>query len=145
MSIKNSFFLGLTDLFGFLGSPIALVDGTKTAVAIVCSSGTTGLSKGVCVSHAALLNGVLTSVDMGSADICFSMSSIYWISGIVMMLLGSLFHATRIITTERFDPKIFLSIIQKYQVGQTNHRLLNTIHTAFFLRRYRLHQPRPNS
>lgn len=40
----------------------------------------------------------------------------YWISGLICLLTGTLFGATRIITTEVFSPELQLRIIEQYKV-----------------------------
>lgn len=48
--------------------------------------------------------------------VIFSYSSISWLSGIFTLIFGILNNATRIITTEKFSPKSFGTIVKKYQV-----------------------------
>lgn len=45
--------------------------------------------------------------------LCFS--SLYWISGLIVLFTGTLFGATRIITTQVFSPELQLRIIEQYK------------------------------
>lgn len=46
--------------------------------------------------------------------LCFS--SLYWISGLIVLLTGTLFGGTRIITTQVFSPELYLRLIEQYNV-----------------------------
>lgn len=52
---------------------------------------------------------------MGECGICFS--TLYWISGVLFLLLGTVQNFTRIITSKPYTPEEFIEIIKKYQVG----------------------------
>lgn len=85
---------------------------------VICSSGTTGLSKGISLSHAQLLNLVLYTgklpISTNSISLCFS--SLYWLSGVASLIGGILSASTNIITTKPFSPELALNIVQKYKV-----------------------------
>lgn len=85
---------------------------------IVCSSGTTGLSKGVCLSHAQLIAYTLRVWPVKSDDVTLAFSSLYWITGMATLLLGTVSGATRIITTKPFSPEWLLDIIERFKVTQ---------------------------
>ncbi|XP_055299806.1 probable 4-coumarate--CoA ligase 1 isoform X2 [Sitodiplosis mosellana] len=92
------------------------VDGVNDIAAILCSSGTTGPFKGVCLSHAMLLAEITAFDICTSDDVLLSISSLQWISGHNTLLLGTLSGATRIITTESFSPSFLLRLINDYKV-----------------------------
>ncbi|XP_031623989.1 probable 4-coumarate--CoA ligase 1 [Contarinia nasturtii] len=92
------------------------VDGENDTAVIVCSSGTTGLPKGVCLSHAALLDGITQIDELSSTGVLLAFSSLYWISGWFILIGGMINGSTRIITTESFTPELHLQFIEKYRV-----------------------------
>ncbi|XP_031621711.1 4-coumarate--CoA ligase-like 7 [Contarinia nasturtii] len=94
------------------------VDGENDTAIIVCSSGTTGLSKGVTLSHAALLDAnTQFNVIFSSYDVLLAFSSLYWVTGWITLVGGTINGATRIITTESYTPELHLRLIEKYRVS----------------------------
>lgn len=90
-------------------------DGSKEIAMIVCSSGTTGLPKGVCTSHAQILERYLF-VSPEYNDVVLGFSTLYWVSGWLMFLNGTFFNGTRIITTDPFSPEKMVQLIETYKV-----------------------------
>lgn len=99
-----------------VSSPTQIGDGSKLPAVIICSSGTTGLSKGVTLSHAQLLDKLIYLWDSDSDDTILCFSSLYWLSGLAILIHGIIKGATRIITTEEFSPELALKMIEKYKV-----------------------------
>ncbi|XP_065363972.1 uncharacterized protein LOC135957205 isoform X2 [Calliphora vicina] len=91
---------------------VDLDDGYDQTAVIICSSGTTGLPKGVCESHASILN--ILKLPSSPSILCFS--SIYWISGIFALITGTIQNMTRIISYQPFNPDDALEIIKLYNV-----------------------------
>uniref|UniRef100_A0A1B0D5Z3 Acyl-coa synthetase n=1 Tax=Phlebotomus papatasi TaxID=29031 RepID=A0A1B0D5Z3_PHLPP len=93
------------------------VNGSTCAV-ILCSSGTTGMSKGVSLTHQHFLYMMSypVFVDCYHNGIMLCFSSLYWLSGMAHLLLTTFLGMTRVITTETFNVDLCLDIIQKYQV-----------------------------
>ncbi|XP_037033669.1 4-coumarate--CoA ligase 1-like [Bradysia coprophila] len=96
---------------------VAEVDGENDVAFIICTSGSTGLPKGVCLSHAILLNQC-SQFDNDHQDIVFTFSSLYWISGVIILISTTLNGSCRIITTEKFTPELMVAIIEEHQVTQ---------------------------
>lgn len=100
-------------LFVHLSSPSPISDGFVLPAAIVCSSGTTGPPKAVALSHAALLyqlSNILSSeFEHGCA---FSFSSLYWLSGWLVLLATTIGDSIRVITVQQFSPELLVDIIK---------------------------------
>ena len=91
------------------------VDGENTTVAIVCTSGSTGLPKGVCLSHAAMMNQI-ANLGYCTNDLVLGFSTIYWISGLLMLLSSVVRSFCRLITTESFNVDLLLDMIEEHHV-----------------------------
>ncbi|XP_055298411.1 uncharacterized protein LOC129566474 [Sitodiplosis mosellana] len=103
------------------------VDGEKETALIICSSGTTGFSKGVCLSHAALLDEMAHLSFTYSSDVMLCFSTLYWITGVITLFKGTMCGATRIITTESYSPELQLHLFEQYKVTwalNASHHLL---------------------
>lgn len=75
------------------------------------------LNVGVCLSHAALFSEFDTAnVKIYVNGIVFNSCSLFWISGMLTLLLGTICGAKRIITTENFSLEMHLRIIKQYKV-----------------------------
>ncbi|XP_055389811.1 mycosubtilin synthase subunit C-like [Condylostylus longicornis] len=98
--------------------PSRLNLGSDQTFAIICSSGTTGLSKGVCVSHRSMIHNIMSFNDSFTPfNVYTCFSTIYWISGLWSLLLCAIRGFKRIITHQQFNPKLILEIIEKYKVN----------------------------
>lgn len=82
----------------------------------MCSSGTTGLPKAVCLSHASCIDRYDAFPWINSDDVVLCFSSLYWVSGVWILLYSTMSNATRIITTEPYSPEKFLKFIEEYKV-----------------------------
>ncbi|XP_055390017.1 uncharacterized protein LOC129618997 [Condylostylus longicornis] len=95
--------------------PPKLQDGGDQVATILCSSGTTGLPKGVCMSHRMLLR--LTGfTTLTEDDVFMSYSSLYWLSGLITLNLGTMNKCLRVIIDEPFSTETFFDIVEKYRV-----------------------------
>lgn len=74
---------------------------------------------GVCLSHAAILDSMSQFNVNKASDVFLNFSSLYWLSGVIVLLKGTLTGATRVITTEPFSPELQLRLIEKYKVTFT--------------------------
>lgn len=71
---------------------------------------------GVCLSHAALLDAAAYFDVMGPNDVILCFSSLYWVTGWMMLLGGMINGSTRIITTEPHSVERHLRLVEQYRV-----------------------------
>ncbi|XP_026850331.1 4-coumarate--CoA ligase-like 7 [Drosophila persimilis] len=93
--------------------PEPLLLGGDQTVAILCTSGTTGLPKAVTITNAACL------FDFGfvtGQDVLLSFSTIDWSAGMFQMLFSACHGSTRIITDRAYTPEYLLQLVEKYKV-----------------------------
>lgn len=95
------------------------IDDAYSHVALIaCSSGTTGLSKSICMSHAFLTYMFVGRIDeFGFVTLCFS--SLYWLSGI-WSTITSAFKNTRVVTTKPFSTGLFFDFVENHKVTLIN-------------------------
>lgn len=65
-----------------------------------------------------------------SSDVLFAFSTLYWISGFYVLLLGTLNGATRIITKQNFSPELQLRLVEQYEITSITaavHHMILTI------------------
>ncbi|XP_050094696.1 uncharacterized protein LOC126577260 [Anopheles aquasalis] len=93
------------------------IENTREAIALIlCSSGSTGLPKGVCWSHAHLIN-MLGCYPISDSTVSFNFSPLYWGSGL-FTLIGSFGTAsTRLITRKSFCVETFFKAVEKYKAN----------------------------
>ncbi|XP_044731912.1 4-coumarate--CoA ligase 1-like isoform X2 [Chrysoperla carnea] len=83
---------------------------------LMSSSGTTGLPKCVALSHAAILYQLeLALIAFPSSVSILNMSSLYWLSGVMVTLLTIAAGGIRLLTPP-FEPEHTLQTIEKYKI-----------------------------
>uniref|UniRef100_A0A182N1M3 AMP-dependent synthetase/ligase domain-containing protein n=1 Tax=Anopheles dirus TaxID=7168 RepID=A0A182N1M3_9DIPT len=103
---------GNEDLF----EPTMLDNPASHLAAVLCSSGTTGLSKGVSYSHAFCIANMPSLWRMTPSDSLLAFSSLYWLSGFASLVIGTIAQSTRIITRAPYTPQLAIELMQRYRV-----------------------------
>ncbi|XP_075161898.1 uncharacterized protein LOC142234626 [Haematobia irritans] len=91
-----------------------LEKGANQVAVIVCTSGTTGFPKEVCISHAALLQLFEAAEFQKRRWLCFS--TLFWLTGISTLIHGTIGGATRIISKKTFNADDFFDIVKCHKV-----------------------------
>ena len=104
-----------------MGDPITQVevDPHTDVVVLPYSSGTTGLPKGVMLTHANLVNNVeqcASSVASQGSDVVLAVLPFFHIYGMQVLMNDQLHHGATLVTMPRFDLGQALSLIERHQV-----------------------------
>ncbi|EDW13211.1 4-coumarate--CoA ligase-like 7 [Drosophila mojavensis] len=86
--------------------------GDQTAV-ILCSSGTTGMPKAVCISNNVFMQDNLL---VNSETIFFIQSGLDWLTGLWAFMFSVVYGSTRIISNKPFSPENIVQLVQKYKI-----------------------------
>ncbi len=100
-------------------TPAVQIDARKTVVALPYSSGTTGLPKGVMLTHYNLVANVCQAgyvEQLSDKDTLIGVLPFYHIYGMMLIMNVSLRQGATVVTMPRFDPEQFLQIIQNHKV-----------------------------
>ena len=106
-------------LKGGAAMPAVQIDARKNVVALPYSSGTTGLPKGVMLTHYNLVANVCQAgfiEQLSEKDTLIGVLPFYHIYGLLLIMNVSLRQGATVVTMPRFDPEQFLQIIQDHQV-----------------------------
>jgi acyl-CoA synthetase (AMP-forming)/AMP-acid ligase II len=115
---------GDAGLFGDNGHPPAraLIDPERDLATLPYSSGTTGLPKGVELTHASLVTNARQSqaiLGFRSGDVVLAVAPFFHVMGFTIVLPASLAAGATIVTLARFELDAFLRAIQQYRVTLT--------------------------
>jgi acyl-CoA synthetase (AMP-forming)/AMP-acid ligase II len=104
------------------GAPPVKIDPRKDLIALPYSSGTTGIPKGVMITHHNLvaelcsIKGVTDAALVTPEDTVLAFLPFFHIYGIVAFLNLSLLQGATVVTMPRFDLEQYLELVQKYGV-----------------------------
>ena len=104
------------------------IDPDSDLVALPYSSGTTGLSKGVMLTHSNLIANMVLSADVNpidETDTLIGVLPFFHIYGMVLILNLAIYRGARLVTMARFDLPDFLALVQKYRATALNLRRWN--------------------
>ena len=88
-------------------------------VTVLHSSGSTGLPKGVLLTHRNMIaKALLTSMvaPTGPGERALAMPPFHHAFGLSMMMNASLYQGTALVTMERFDPEAFLRAVEEHRI-----------------------------
>ena len=110
-----------TAMQALMGDPIAQVEVNPhdDVVVLPYSSGTTGLPKGVMLTHANLVNNIeqgASSVASQGSDVVLAVLPFFHIYGMQVLMNDQLHHGATLVTMPRFDLGQALSLIERHQV-----------------------------
>ncbi|XP_002137775.2 luciferin 4-monooxygenase-like [Drosophila pseudoobscura] len=94
--------------------PACLEQGPDQTLAILCSSGTTGVPKAVTITNSQQV--LLTFFRLTSNDVQYTHSTLDWISGLIIIISAGVFSTTSIIADNVFDPALLCRMIKEYKI-----------------------------
>ena len=101
------------------GAPTPEIDPAEDLAVLPYSSGTTGLPKGVMLTHRNLVANMLQTVvptTVSSDDVLIGVLPFFHIYGMTVIMNLGLHHGTTVVTMPRFDLGQFLDLIEKHGV-----------------------------
>ncbi len=109
----------LADMAGTGGEPPAIEVGAQDTAVLPYSSGTTGLAKGVILTHRNLVANlcqVEPVFDVTAQNRLLAVLPFFHIYGMTVMMNNGLHNRSTVVTMPKFDPQEFLRVISEHQV-----------------------------
>jgi acyl-CoA synthetase (AMP-forming)/AMP-acid ligase II len=100
-------------------APDVAIDPAKDVAAILYSGGTTGMPKGVLLSHRNLVASIVQSAPafgLTSADVVIAVLPFFHVYGLQVILNRALFAGATVVTMARFDLEQFVDLLEHHQV-----------------------------
>ena len=104
-------------------APVVEIDPKADLVALPYSSGTTGLSKGVMLTHENLISNMVLSCQsnpIDESDSAIGVLPFFHIYGMVLILNLSVYRGATLVTIPRFELEQFLQLVQDYKITNLN-------------------------
>ena len=104
-------------------APEVTIDPKNDLVALPYSSGTTGLSKGVMLTHENLVSDMVLTTSINTVtdkDVLIGVLPFFHIYGMVLILNLAIYRGVTLVTMPRFDLEQFLQIVEKYKITCLN-------------------------
>ncbi len=101
------------------GPPGVDIDPARDLAALPYSSGTTGLPKGVCLTHRNLMANIVQVRDVhfaGADDVMIAVLPFFHIYGLTVLVNFALHRGVTVVTMPRFDLEQFLGLLQDHRV-----------------------------
>ncbi len=100
----------------------AIVDSKNDIACLPYSSGTTGLPKGVMLTHHSINSNILQMshpeiFDLRPETCLMGILPFFHIYGMVVILMTALHSGSKVISLPKFEPETFLSAIERYRVN----------------------------
>lgn len=79
------------------------------------------MPKGVCKSHAHIISQIYPnwSIRSPKQEVLMAFTTLYWFSGVLFFITGTLYGGKRIITSKPFDTDLFIELFNRYEVTTT--------------------------
>jgi long-subunit acyl-CoA synthetase (AMP-forming) len=79
------------------------------------------MPKGICKSHSQIITQIYPGWNLKSCqqEVLLVFSTLYWLSGVIFLICGTLYGGKRVVTTKNFDPDLMIDLINRFKVTTT--------------------------